>query len=154
MGLADWVFPGFLFMVGLAVPFALQGRLKKGDSILKLSRHIIIRTISLLIIGILMLNVSRLNPELTGLNKNLWAILVYISIFLVWNQYGNLRTKYVALLKGIGVVGLIVLVAVFKAGTPNEISWIQTGWWGILGLIGWGYFVTAFTYVFTFQKHK
>ncbi len=69
-----------------------------------------------------MLNVSRLNPELTGLNKNLWAILVYISIFLVWNQYGNLRTKYVTLLKGIGVVGLIVLVAVFKASTPNEIS--------------------------------
>jgi predicted acyltransferase len=30
MGLADWVFPGFLFMVGMAVPFAIQSRFKKG----------------------------------------------------------------------------------------------------------------------------
>ena len=30
MGLADWVFPGFLFMVGMAIPFAIQNRLKKG----------------------------------------------------------------------------------------------------------------------------
>ena len=91
MGLADWVFPGFLFMVGLAVPFAMQSRLHKGDSYLKLVGHVLIRTISLLIIGVLMLNVSRLNSELTGLNKNLWAILVYISIFLVWNQYDKLK---------------------------------------------------------------
>lgn len=147
MGLADWVFPGFLFMVGLAVPFAIQSRLNKGDSKLKLLGHVILRTISLLIIGVLMLNVSRLNPELTGLNKNLWAILVYLSIFLIWNKYANLKSKFVALLKGIGVIGLITLVLVFKAGSADEILWIETGWWGILGLIGWGYLVTAITFL-------
>jgi predicted acyltransferase len=26
MGLADWVFPGFLFMVGMAVPYAVAAR--------------------------------------------------------------------------------------------------------------------------------
>ena len=29
MGLADWVFPGFLFMVGMAIPFALGNRIKR-----------------------------------------------------------------------------------------------------------------------------
>jgi len=147
MGLADWVFPGFLFMVGLAVPYAIQSRLKKGDSSLKLLTHIVIRTVSLLIIGVLMLNVSRVNPELTGMHKYLWAILVYISIFLIWNQYEKLKHNYVIILKGVGVVGLLVLVAVFRAGTPEEISWLHTGWWGILGLIGWGYLVTSLTYL-------
>ena len=58
MGLADWVFPGFLFMVGMAVPFAIQKRINNGDSNIKLVYHILVRTISLLIIGIFMLNFS------------------------------------------------------------------------------------------------
>lgn len=149
MGLADWVFPGFLFMVGLAVPYAIQSRIKKGDSVFKLFSHVIIRTVSLLIIGVLMLNVSRLNSDLTGLNKNLWAIFVYVSIFLIWNQYGKLNPKYVTVLKGIGFICLLILIAIFKAGTPEEIGWLRTSWWGILGLIGWGYLVTAFTYLIT-----
>ena len=36
MGLADWVFPGFLFIVGMAIPFALSGRMKKGETTLKM----------------------------------------------------------------------------------------------------------------------
>ncbi|MCF6357319.1 MAG: DUF5009 domain-containing protein [Draconibacterium sp.] len=147
MGLADWVFPGFLFMVGLAVPYAIKSRLKKGDSTSRLLIHIIIRTISLLVIGVLMLNVSRINPELTGMHKYLWAILVYISIFLIWNQYEKLKRNYVILLKGLGFVGLLILITVFRAGTPEEITWLQTSWWGILGLIGWGYLVTSLTYL-------
>ncbi len=149
MGLADWVFPGFLFMVGLAVPYAIQSRLKKGESVLRVSVHIISRTISLLIIGVLMLNIHRLNPELTitGMHRYLWAILVFVCIFLIWNQYRNLKSHFEFILKGIGVLGLVVLVAIFRSGTPDEITWLITGWWGILGLIGWGYLVTAFTYL-------
>ncbi len=147
MGLADWVFPGFLFMVGLAVPYAIQNRLKKGDSSLKLIYHIVVRTVSLLVIGVLMLNVSRINPELTGMGKYLWAILVYLSVFLIWNQYGKLKPGYVMGLKAVGFVGLLILVVIFRAGTPEDPTWLHAGWWGILGLIGWGYLVTAFTYL-------
>ena len=32
MGLSDWVFPGFLFIVGLSIPFAINARRKKGNS--------------------------------------------------------------------------------------------------------------------------
>ncbi len=147
MGLADWVFPGFLFMVGLAIPYAIQSRLKRGESVFKISTHIIVRTISLLTIGVLMLNVNLLNPELTGISNYLWAILVYISVFLIWNQYKNLELNVQFILKGIGVIGLITLVTIFRSGTPDDISWLKTGWWGILGLIGWGYVVAAFTYL-------
>lgn len=148
MGLADWVFPGFLFMVGLAVPFAIQSRLKMGQSVLRISGHIVSRTASLLIIGVLMFNIHRINPELTGMDKYMWAILVFICIFLVWNQYRNIKSQFEFILKGVGVLGLIALVTIYRSGTPDEISWLTTGWWGILGLIGWGYLVTAFTYLF------
>ncbi|HSO87710.1 MAG TPA: DUF5009 domain-containing protein [Draconibacterium sp.] len=147
MGLADWVFPGFLFMVGMAVPFAIQSRLKMGDTYPRVLVHIFVRTISLLIIGIFMMNSSRLNPDLSGINKNIWAILMYISVFLIWNQYRNLSGSVLLLLKGAGFLGLIILAALFKSGTPENVEWMQTGWWGILGLIGWGYLVAALVYL-------
>ncbi|MCD6596312.1 MAG: DUF5009 domain-containing protein, partial [Bacteroidales bacterium] len=145
MGLADWVFPGFLFMVGMAVPFAIQSRFKKGDTSLKVVQHILIRVVSLLIIGVLMMNVSRINPELTGISKNLWAILMYVSVFFIWNQYINI--KYPAILKGIGILGLLILASLYRSGTPDDVTWLVTGWWGILGLIGWGYLVTSLVYL-------
>jgi predicted acyltransferase len=148
MGLADWVFPGFLFMVGMAVPFAVKSRIRKGHSSPKIVFHILLRTISLLLIGVLMVNVSRLNPELTGLSVNLWAILVYLCIFLVWNIYENLNPKLVYALKMMGLAGLLILALLFKAGTADEVSWLQTSWWGILGLIGWGYFTASLIYIF------
>ncbi len=147
MGLADWVFPGFLFMVGMAVPFAIQSRLKMGDTTPRILVHIFVRTISLLIIGVFMLNSTRINPDLTGINKNLWAILMYLSVFLIWNNYRNIGKSVVLVLKGIGLLGLIVLAAVFRSGTAENVTWMQTGWWGILGLIGWGYFVVALVYL-------
>jgi predicted acyltransferase len=147
MGLADWVFPGFLFMVGMAVPFAVQSRLKKGHTSLTILYHILFRTVSLLIIGILMVNVSRLNPELTGIPKNIWAIGVYVSIFLVWNNYSKLPPWLVYVLKGAGMAGLIILAAIFKSGTAEQVSWLHTSWWGILGLIGWGYLAASLVYL-------
>lgn len=147
MGLADWVFPGFLFMVGMAVPFAIRSRIKNGHSNKQIVLHILERTVSLLIIGVLMMNTSRLNPELTGLNRNLWALLMYVSVFLIWNYYQTMNRKIVLLLKGIGIAGLLALVLIFRSGTAEDSGWLTTGWWGILGLIGWGYFVTALIYL-------
>lgn len=147
MGLADWVFPGFLFMVGMAVPFAIQSRLKMGDTNPRVLVHIFVRTISLLIIGVFMMNASQINSDLSGINKNLWAILMYVSVFLVWNQYKNLSRTSTFILKSAGVLGLVILAGVFRSGTPENVGWMTTGWWGILGLIGWGYFVAAVVYL-------
>lgn len=149
MGLADWVFPGFLFMVGLSIPYAVKARKVKGESGFRVFIHILLRTLSLLFIGILMLNADRVNPQLTGMNKLLWAGLVYISVFLVWNNYPKSK-KYRFLfpaLRVFGLLGLLCLIYIFKAGDAENIKWLETGWWGILGLIGWGYFTSAFVYL-------
>src|SRR5690606_20262281 len=46
-----------------------------------------------------------------------------------------------------GLCGLICLVVIFRAGSRDDIKWLETGWWGILGLIGWGYFTAALVYL-------
>jgi len=149
MGLADWVFPGFLFIVGMAIPFAFSKRFSAGQSVYDISRHIITRSLSLIIIGVLMLNSGRVNPELTGISKNLWAILMYIAVFLYWNDYPDKENKFftVTALKFTGLAILAFLVLKFKSGQPQNNGSLITSWWGILGLIGWGYLVSAFAYV-------
>jgi len=148
MGLADWVFPGFLFMVGMSIPFAFMAREKKGEHTRQLLQHILIRTISLLLIGVFMVNVGSYNAELTGIHKYIWAIFVYICFFLIWNNYPSTssRTLIFKLLKFLGIIGLAIMAFLYRSGTAENPGWMTTSWWGILGLIGWGYLVSSLIY--------
>src|SRR6266704_1226693 len=58
MTFVDLVFPAFLFIVGMSIPFALSSRLNKGEPVWKTLLHILVRTFSLLVIGVLMVNES------------------------------------------------------------------------------------------------
>lgn len=149
MGLADWVFPGFLFIVGLAIPVALSRRFSAGQSVFDISRHIFTRSLSLIIIGVLMLNIDRVNPDLTGIGKNLWAILMYLGVFLFWNDYPDKENKFftVTALKFTGLAIFAFLILKFRSGQPENNGSLSTGWWGFPGIIGWGYLVGAFVYV-------
>ncbi len=150
MGLADWVFPGFLFMVGMAIPFAFSKRFSEGQSMRSISWHILSRSVSLIVIGVLMLNSGRVNSELTGISRNLWAILMYVAVFLFWNDYPNKETRFFTIMgfKILALAIFVVLVFKFRSGQPENNGSLITSWWGILGLIGWAYLVSAFTYVF------
>jgi len=150
MGLADWVFPGFLFMIGMSIPISVAKRISQGEDNYLVSRHIAIRTVSLLIIGVLMLNTGRVEPELTGISRNLWSLLMYVGVFLIWNDYKDNGKNFFTILnlRLVGMALLTFLVFKFRSGQPENDGSIITGWWGILGLIGWGYLVSAFIYLF------
>ena len=148
MGLADWVFPGFLFMVGMAIPFAIGNRIAKGEKISSLSKHILIRTISLLIIGVLMSNSRNVNGEFTGLSKSLWSLIMYSGVFLIWNDY-TVTDKNRFLVTGLRIAGvamIIPMVYIFRSG-DMEIHTFSFRSWGILGTIGWGYLIAAFVFL-------
>jgi heparan-alpha-glucosaminide N-acetyltransferase len=149
MGLADWVFPGFLFMVGMAIPFSIGKRISADHDTKSISRHIILRAVSLIIIGVLMLNSGRVNPEFTGMGKNIWSILMYTGVFLIWNKYPENEKNFftVAGLRLAGIALLVFLVFKFRSGEFENNGSLVTGWWGILGLIGWGYLVSALIYL-------
>src|SRR6185436_15419171 len=52
IGLADVVFPAFLFIVGLSLPYAINNRRQKGDTEFQLVTHALSRTIALLVMGV------------------------------------------------------------------------------------------------------
>jgi heparan-alpha-glucosaminide N-acetyltransferase len=149
MGLADWVFPGFLFMVGMAIPYSIGNRIAKGETTYSIVRHIVIRSVSLLIIGVLSLNSGRVNQEFTGMSETIWSLLMLLGVFLIWNQYKENDKNFftVAGLRLAGIALLVFLIFKFRSGQMVNGGSLITGWWGILGLIGWGYLVSALIYL-------
>ena len=147
MGLADWVFPSFLFMVGISIPYAIEARRRRGASDLQIAGHILWRTLSLICIGVALLNAGRINPELTGITSSTWRWLFFLFLFMLWNSYPR-ESRYGLIFKTLraaGFIGIVVLLAIFRAGTPEDPQWLVASWWGILGLIGCGYVVAALT---------
>jgi predicted acyltransferase len=71
MTFVDLVFPAFLFIVGMSIPIALTGRLAKGEPIWKLLLHVIVRTLLLLVIGILMVNGESHRSRATGTTRKI-----------------------------------------------------------------------------------
>ena len=52
MTYVDMVFPGFLFILGMAIPLALQVRIKKGHRIPAILGHIALRSVALIVLAI------------------------------------------------------------------------------------------------------
>ena len=67
IGLADVVFPAFLFIVGLSLPYAIDHRRMKGDSEAQLVMHVVTRTIALLVMGLFLVNGETINAAAMGI---------------------------------------------------------------------------------------
>jgi heparan-alpha-glucosaminide N-acetyltransferase len=81
MTFVDLVFPAFLFLVGMSVPFALGGRLEKGEPVWKVLRHVAVRTGFLLLIGILMVHETP-DDAAMGWSGNWWCVVMYFCSIL------------------------------------------------------------------------
>jgi predicted acyltransferase len=150
MGLSDVVFPVFLFIVGLSIPFAIANRRSKGDSDGIILFHIAERTFALLLMGIYIVNLENAASSAMVVNKYIWEIGMVIAFFLIWNVYPADPHKK-SLFTGLKVLGyliLVVLAVIYKGGDADNPSGMGTHWYGILGLIGWAYLLCALVYFF------
>ena len=71
----DLVFPGFLFIVGVAIPLAQQNRRRRGDSPARLLGHIASRTAGLLFLGVILVNEETFSSQATGMSRSVWFLL-------------------------------------------------------------------------------
>ena len=154
MGLADVVFPAFLFIVGLSIPHAIRARFRKGDTKWQVLKHILERTLALLIMGVFMVNLENIDSDKLLFSRYVWQILMTLAFFLIWNIYrGPVFGKYSPwILKGLGWAILIFLAIIYRGEGVGDYHWMRFHWWGILGLIGWGYLVSALIYLWLGNK--
>src|SRR4051794_27564947 len=148
MTLADIVFPAFLFLVGVSIPLAFERAQAAGKSKATQLVHVVTRTAGLLLMGVIELN----GVHDQSLVRPWWRVLAYATLILTWcvvpRERGGKR-RLVLAAKALGIVGLLVLLAVYRResgptefpfwGRVEDWAWLRSGWWGILGLIGWAY---------------
>ena len=150
MGLADTVFPAFLFLSGMSVPLAINYRRSKGDTDQKIIFHIILRAIALLVMGLFLVNGEYINETATGMKRVVWNSICCTCFILLWNAWPAKANKWiVGVLKAMAIIVLLFLAWIYRGGEGEEISRFSTWWWGILGLIGWAYFVSAVIFTFS-----
>ena len=150
LGFSDIVFPCFLFIVGMAIPYAIRNRIAKGDSHLQILQHIALRSLALLVMGFFTVNISDLNVEASGFSRELFQILMVAGFFLIWNVYPKSEDWKKYLFVGLQLVGVLILILLgylFKGGKDGS-EQMSPQWWGILGLIGWTYLISAPIYLF------
>ncbi|QDU32501.1 hypothetical protein KS4_05330 [Poriferisphaera corsica] len=154
MMLPDIVFGAFLFIVGMSMPLAFSKRLTS-NSLPQLLSHILIRSLSLIVLGILTVAgpteikfhfIDPQNSTLIKILPNLWSFATYTCVFIVWHhvQTTTKRGQIISLtLRILGIIAILYLSTIYRyKGEP-----IEPRWWGILGLIGWAYLVCSLLYL-------
>jgi predicted acyltransferase len=164
MTFVDLVFPAFLFIVGMSIPSALGGRLRGGEPVWKTLLHVVARTLSLLLIGILMVNDESPGPDMAGLSPSLWAVLMFFSAILAFCSISppartepspetKRRWQWISrVVRLTGLAGLLALAFMFRGDKGQRIISlspfvIHASWFGILGLIAWAYLVGSIVYL-------
>ncbi len=144
MTITDVVFPGFLFIVGLALPLAVSGRQRRGEPVW---RHIAARTAALLVMGLFMVNAEEAMAS-GGVWPHLWNVLAMVALLFIWRMPPSAADgKGPDLYRLAGIGMLLTLGVVYHREGATSLIHLRPSWWGILGLIGWAYLVAASVYL-------
>lgn len=148
IGFSDVIFPAFLFIVGLSLPYAIEHRRLKGESTSQILKHVLFRTFALLTMGVFLVNGETINNEVSGIKAGTWFPMVCLCFILIWNKYTTKTSKILKyILQYTAIFSLLILAFIYRGGENGEARF-EAHWWGILGLIGWAYLASALITVF------
>ena len=140
----DMIIPFFIFVMGISIPLALGRRLERNESTVKVLGHVLLRSISLIMIGLM--DVNRNGYDTMGWPKGLWKFLAWSFIFIVWLEFPltSRRKIFIHRIARIaGLAGLIWLAVVFRDSNGT----FRTSWWGTLGKVGWTYLFASLIFL-------
>ncbi len=144
LGFSDTIFPAFLLIVGLSIPFALRSRRARGSTTSQLQWRIAERSFALIAMGWFMVNLEYANAAAMPVPKVAWQLAMILAFALIWNAYpASVPRRIQNILRGLGFALLALLAFAYRGGVEDAPTWMRPHWWGILGLIGWSYLICA-----------
>jgi len=152
MTYVDMVFPFFLFIIGLSVPLAIRQRLKKNPSMLALWMHVFVRSVSLIVLGLILANAEKGDASLMHIASSGWATIALVGAALFLSVYNGPERHaiYHRWLQLFGLLVVVVMYAIFRRSTHDgRIAWIDGSYPEILGLLGYTYLAVAILYIAT-----
>jgi predicted acyltransferase len=150
MTYVDMVFPFFLFSIGMSMPLSVTQRLKRNPSLSSLWMHVLLRSVSLFILGLILANAEKADSTRMIMSGDTWALLGILSMALYLNVYAQSKRfpAYSTILRIVGLLGVVVLFALFRrTGSDGNVAWIDPSYPEILGLIAYSYLACAVLYI-------
>lgn len=145
--LADLIFPAFLFVMGMAIPFSINRRIASNENKWQIRRHIIGRTLALMVLGSFIANARHVDPWMTGMNKAVWPLLFFAFTLLILLDYKVKNNWLVRICRMIGIIGLIYLAVIFRGNDGWKAIVFYTK--GPLGYLAWAYLYANIIYILT-----
>ncbi|MGI4853001.1 MAG: DUF5009 domain-containing protein [Janthinobacterium lividum] len=154
MTYVDMVFPAFLVIVGMSLPLAIKARMRRGDGTAELVWYVLLRSVALLVLGIIIANGASGDPSLMhGIGRFAWSLLALCGAGLVWFDYpasaSESRRRAFNALRLLGLLLLVVLAVLFRRRGDSGVTGLSYDYPEILGLIGYTYLVTGLCYLCT-----
>lgn len=159
----DLIIPIFMFLLGCSIPLALGKRLARKESTPAVIGHVLIRSASLLIMGLFDINrykgtLGWAYGDMLDWPHGLWKFLAWTFIFIVWLDFPlpadnpEKRARLVARREGArfaALMGLVWLAVVFRSsiGNPPVTGYFTTSWWATLGQLGWAYLIASMAWL-------
>jgi len=149
MTYVDMVFPFFLFIVGMSLPLSVERRIQRDPSAAKLWLHVATRTLSLLVLGLILANAEYVDAARTGIPGSVWAIIGILGAALYLNVYPRSEgfARYAKYLRAAGIGAVVLVFALFRRSENGHAAWIDFSYPEILGLIAFAYLAVAILYV-------
>lgn len=146
MSFPDIVFPAFLFIVGMSIPFGLQARKQRGESHWQIIKHVLHRALALITMGFFMVNAeSGFDESKMPISIASWSLLSYLAFMLIWGVY-RFAVPLWNVVGRVAGIGILILLAAIYQGDQTQTG-MSPQWWGILGLIGWAYLISCASYI-------
>ncbi|MBC3883200.1 DUF5009 domain-containing protein [Undibacterium sp. LX40W] len=146
MSFPDVVFPAFLFIVGMSIPFGIKTRISRGETSRQIIQHIFARALALITMGLFMVNAeSGFDESKMLIPIATWSMLSYLAFMMIWGVYRFDNPVWNRTGKLAGMLLLLILAACYRGDQNN--SWMSVQWWGILGLIGWAYLLSSLIFL-------
>ena len=119
----DLIAPLFLFIVGLSLPFAIQSRLRRGESRKTILYHILRRTALLIVLGLVFNGILQLNFSdfrYTGVLQRIALSYVFAAIITLMTKLRGQIAWTVALLVGYWAIMALIPVPGFGRNVLTE----------------------------------
>jgi heparan-alpha-glucosaminide N-acetyltransferase len=87
MTYVDMVFPAFLFLMGMSIPLSIRSGIAKGQTYSQVWTHVVVRSLSLVALGLFIANAPQIDVAHTGISEEWWASLGFVAIGLGWIRF-------------------------------------------------------------------
>jgi len=157
MTYVDMVFPGFLFLMGMDIPLAVDARLARGQSKMEIWAHVVWRAVSLLVLGLFIANVSHVDVRFTHMSQACWTKLGLVAIALAWVRFPG-EERHKALHRAMRYSGIVIIAVLFvlyrKITREGEVGRLDFSYVEILGLLGWAYLLVSGLYLLFVKRRE